>query len=521
MAISERPTYYEEQYLTAEDLIAAVDYGRIQLARHALGAHTWGIAAGLQLKETPEPGGGLSIYVLPGYAIDGYGRSIVVLNPYRIPEEKFSAIKPETGNADPRGKLVRVSIAYDETSHPRPYSDVCRQGVKSSRIQETFRIEPGDADYMGTNSGINIFGRALSDPRTALKAFDSKAPPIFDGSVPYQDLAEVNPRARWLIPLGYVRWLAKEGAPGQFMPRDDSGTEKDSDSIRKVRRYVGVVAEEVTAADGAIRFRSRTSDSFFSGFEPPKVGQTDYDLVWVEGNLRIGGNAKLSAGDLDFRDGSGNDLGVPMFIRRSFATPGTHALQVAIGPPGQTTSRFAVVTFDGAAVQERFVVTSVGNVGLGTSDPVDKLHVVGDLRVAGAARKVGGGGWSIPSDSRLKKDVAPITEALAKLLQLQGFSFEWREPEKMGTLVGPQMGLVAQEVEKVFPEWVSKDAQGYGEVTLRGFEALVIEAVRELKLEVDYLKTRLQNLEPPNRVARKKAATRKKAAKKTRSKRAT
>src|SRR5688572_1516282 len=98
MAISERPTYYEEQYLTADDLTDGVDYGRTQLARHALGAHTWGIAAGLQLKETPEPGGGLSIYVLPGYAVDGYGRSIVVASPYRIPEEKFSAIKPETGN---------------------------------------------------------------------------------------------------------------------------------------------------------------------------------------------------------------------------------------------------------------------------------------------------------------------------------------------------------------------------------------------------------------------------------------
>src|SRR6266496_455469 len=90
---TERPKFYEEQYLGAEDLTAAVDYARIQQARHALGAHTWGIAIGLQLKETPQTGGAVSVHVLPGYAWDGYGRPIVVLSLYKIPEEKFSAIK--------------------------------------------------------------------------------------------------------------------------------------------------------------------------------------------------------------------------------------------------------------------------------------------------------------------------------------------------------------------------------------------------------------------------------------------
>ncbi|HET6646245.1 MAG TPA: tail fiber domain-containing protein [Pyrinomonadaceae bacterium] len=515
MAISERPTFYEEQYLTAEDLIAAVDYGRIQQARHALGAHTWGIAAGLQLKETPEPGGGLSIYVLPGYAVDGYGRPIVVLSPYRIPEERFSAIKAQLPPIDPKGKLIQVWLAYDESAQIRPYSDLCRKGVNSSRIHETFRIEVGEVGFNAATSGINLAGRSLSDPRTALKEFDASAPLLYDGSVPHQDLAELQPRARWLVPLGYVRWLAKETAPGQFVARDDSGPEKDSDKIRKVRRYVGVVAEDISAADGAIRFRSRSADPALSKFEPPKLGQTDNDLVWVEGNLRIAGRARLCAGDVDFRDAAGSDLDTPMFIRRSDVTPGAHALQVAIGPKAQTTNRFAVVTLDGEKVEEKFVITSGGNAGLGTSDPTDKLHVVGDFRLAGAARKLGGGGWTIQSDSRLKKDVVPITEALEKLLQLHGFNFEWRDPERMGNLSGPQMGLVAQEVEKVFPEWVSKDSQGYSELTLRGFEALVIEALRELKLEVDDLKTRLQNLEQPKR------ATRKKPAKKTRSKTAT
>ena len=84
---TQRPKFFEEQYLGAADLTAVVDYGRTQQARHALGAHTWGIAIGLTLKETPQAGGAVTVHLLPGYGWDGYGRPIVVLSPYQIPEE--------------------------------------------------------------------------------------------------------------------------------------------------------------------------------------------------------------------------------------------------------------------------------------------------------------------------------------------------------------------------------------------------------------------------------------------------
>src|SRR5262249_24014324 len=91
-----RPQFYEEQYLGAEDLNAAVEYGRQQQARHALGAHCWGIAMGLELVEKPAPGGGqLEVFVQPGYAWDGYGRPIVLLSPAKLPPELFSSLTHE------------------------------------------------------------------------------------------------------------------------------------------------------------------------------------------------------------------------------------------------------------------------------------------------------------------------------------------------------------------------------------------------------------------------------------------
>ena len=45
------------------------------------------------------------------------------------------------------------------------------------------------------------------------------------------------------------------------------------------------------------------------------------------------------------------------------------------------------------------------------------------------------------------------------------------------------MGFVAQDVEEVFPDWISEGHDGYKRMTVRGFEALAVEALRELRTE--------------------------------------
>ncbi|HXJ09992.1 MAG TPA: hypothetical protein VNH12_10820, partial [Burkholderiales bacterium] len=93
-AQDQRPRFYEGQYLGAQDLSAIVDYLRAADARHALGAHTWGIAIGLYLLERPAPGAAdrREVILTPGVAWDGFGRAIVVTRPTRLPEELFATI---------------------------------------------------------------------------------------------------------------------------------------------------------------------------------------------------------------------------------------------------------------------------------------------------------------------------------------------------------------------------------------------------------------------------------------------
>ena len=54
--------------------------------------------------------------------------------------------------------------------------------------------------------------------------------------------------------------------------------------------------------------------------------------------------------------------------------------------------------------------------------------------------------------------------------------------------------MIAQDVEKVIPQWVRMAGDGYREVEIHGFEALTVEALRELKSENDRLREEIADL---------------------------
>ena len=146
--------------------------------------------------------------------------------------------------------------------------------------------------------------------------------------------------------------------------------------------------------------------------------------------------------------------------------------------------------------------TASVNVGIGTTGPVDKLQVVGDIRVGtggtyGCLKNYSGGtiAGTCSSDARFKTDVQPFAPLLSKLAQLQPVNFSWRVeefPEKhFGT--SRSYGLIAQEVEKVFPEMVGQDEGGYRTVDYSRLPLLLIQGVRELKAENDRLHEELQS----------------------------
>ena len=103
----------------------------------------------------------------------------------------------------------------------------------------------------------------------------------------------------------------------------------------------------------------------------------------------------------------------------------------------------------------------------------------------GQAYKPGGGSWGAVSDIRLKKNVQPLEGAIDRLMKLRSVKFEFKDPVKDRQLPGTQIGMIAQEVEEVFPEWITVNADGYKTIGFRGFESLTVQALRELREEKD------------------------------------
>ncbi len=95
------------------------------------------------------------------------------------------------------------------------------------------------------------------------------------------------------------------------------------------------------------------------------------------------------------------------------------------------------------------------------------------------------------SDERLKDNVQVIANALAKVIQIRGVKFDWNnltEPEDGYFVRKHDVGVIAQEVEKVLPEVVGTREDGIKAVKYDRIIPLLIEAIKELKAEVDALK---------------------------------
>jgi len=102
------------------------------------------------------------------------------------------------------------------------------------------------------------------------------------------------------------------------------------------------------------------------------------------------------------------------------------------------------------------------------------------------------------SDERLKENLEPIGSATEKIGQLTGYTFNWIPMEGVHVHSGRDIGVSAQEVEKVLPEIVKERENGYLAVKYEKLTALLIQAVNEqqqqikdLKTELDWVKNRL------------------------------
>ncbi|MEI7478060.1 MAG: tail fiber domain-containing protein [bacterium] len=127
-------------------------------------------------------------------------------------------------------------------------------------------------------------------------------------------------------------------------------------------------------------------------------------------------------------------------------------------------------------VEENRPVLYVGNgrVGILNANPQYELDVSGTVHATQ---------FFTTSDERFKTDIKPITEALKGILSINGYSYILKSDGSH------QYGVLAQEIENVFPYLVSTDSDGFKAVNYNGLIAPIIQSLHELNTKVQTLET--------------------------------
>jgi hypothetical protein len=141
--------------------------------------------------------------------------------------------------------------------------------------------------------------------------------------------------------------------------------------------------------------------------------------------------------------------------------------------------------------KNQFLIRASGGVGIGTNNPGGFM-----LAVNGTAAKTGGGSWSVFSDIRLKEIKAPYDYGLLQILKLDPVRYEYKEGNELDLPSGGEyVGLVAQDVQKVIPEAVEENDEGYLLLKSDPIIWAMLNAIKELKAENEELKKRIEVLE--------------------------
>ena len=165
-------------------------------------------------------------------------------------------------------------------------------------------------------------------------------------------------------------------------------------------------------------------------------------------------------------------------------------------------------------LQERgvfqFQNDSAGNLryNFGTTAPFglkvqEDLLVVGNVETQGASMEVRATGDVIAffsSDQRMKDNIFIINDPLEKINSLRGVTFNWNDKGPKWTKLEKwktdrDVGVIAQEVQKVLPEAVRKRENGYLSVDYKRLTPLLIEGIKEQQKQIVDLQSRINKLE--------------------------
>jgi hypothetical protein len=151
---------------------------------------------------------------------------------------------------------------------------------------------------------------------------------------------------------------------------------------------------------------------------------------------------------------------------------------------------------NGGLCAPRLILTDEGRVGIGRMPTsIAKLDVAGSIAIDGSI--------VLSSDARLKKDIRPLTDEKNKLYLLEGKSYKKLMPptglEELSSVKADdteysEYGYLAQDLQKIFPDLVTQTDKGYYSVNYIGLIPVVVEALKDQKLEIEKQREQIKQL---------------------------
>ena len=227
------------------------------------------------------------------------------------------------------------------------------------------------------------------------------------------------------------------------------------------------------------------------------IGTNKMDMIHLKpSNLYVGVNTANPFHSFSLMIGSNAVFTTPYdgFSVMTPNNPANSASGLVIGANPSTYFDKGIWNYDNGKIAiatndlERVTITSTGDVGIGTTIPSQKLHVIGNILASGTIT---------PSDIRYKKNIQPFNSSLQKLNQIRGVTYTFKTSEfpQMGFTDANQIGFIAQEVEKVFPELVVTDKNGYKSVDYAKITPVLVEAIKDQQKQISELNGKVERLE--------------------------
>jgi len=173
------------------------------------------------------------------------------------------------------------------------------------------------------------------------------------------------------------------------------------------------------------------------------------------------------------------------------STPYSGARISAFNEDGNEKGELRFATYDGTTLLRRMAIYANGNVGIGVFPPSCRLDVNGTVCSNGSP---------LISDRQFKHNIKSLSRVLEKINLLEGVSYQFRTEEfpERNFREGNHIGLIAQDLEQVFPELIFIREDGYKAIYYEGLIPVLIEGIKAQQSQIEEKEEKIEALVQEN-----------------------